>query len=439
MTRLIASPTKSLAGRLRVPGDKSISHRALMFASLAIGESRIKGLLESEDVHATAGALRAMGSVITRDGADWLVRGVGVGGYLEPETVLDMGNSGTSTRLLLGLLASQNITAFFSGDASLSRRPMQRVITPLSRCGAVFTSRMGGRLPLGIRGAEQPIPIDYTLPVASAQVKSAILLAGLNINGTTRVVEKFLSRDHTERMLAAIGADISILSDSHGTRVIEINGGRELSPLSLTVPADPSSAAFPMVAAIITKDSELVLPDVCLNPTRTGLITTLREMGADIKISDESTLGGEPVGTLTVRNSRLKAVRVPSDRAASMIDEYPILAIAAASAVGDTVCEGVAELRVKESDRLAAIARGLEACGVGVTMGEDTLTIHGTGRIKGGHTVAAELDHRIAMSFLVAGLAADAPIAIDDAATINSSFPGFEGLMRGVGAALANA
>ncbi|MCE2965845.1 MAG: 3-phosphoshikimate 1-carboxyvinyltransferase, partial [Alphaproteobacteria bacterium] len=303
MTRLIASPTKSLSGTLRVPGDKSISHRALMFASLAIGESRIKGLLESEDVHATAGALRAMGSVITRDGADWLVRGVGVGGYLEPETVLDMGNSGTSTRLLLGLLASQNITAFFSGDASLSRRPMQRVITPLSRCGAVFTSRMGGRLPLGIRGAEQPIPIDYTLPVASAQVKSAILLAGLNINGTTRVVEKYLSRDHTERMLAAIGADISILSDSHGTRVIEINGGRELSPLSLTVPADPSSAAFPMVAAIITKDSELVLPDVCLNPTRTGLITTLREMGADIKISDESTLGGEPVGTLTVRSS----------------------------------------------------------------------------------------------------------------------------------------
>ncbi|MCA3269977.1 MAG: 3-phosphoshikimate 1-carboxyvinyltransferase, partial [Thalassospira sp.] len=239
MTRLIASPTKSLSGTLCVPGDKSISHRALMFASLAIGESRIKGLLESEDVHATAGALRAMGSVITRDGADWLVRGVGVGGYLEPETVLDMGNSGTSTRLLLGLLASQNITAFFSGDASLSRRPMQRVITPLSRCGAVFTSRMGGRLPLGIRGAEQPIPIEYTLPVASAQVKSAILLAGLNINGTTRVVEKYLSRDHTERMLAAIGADISILSDSHGTRVIEINGGRELSPLSLTVPADP--------------------------------------------------------------------------------------------------------------------------------------------------------------------------------------------------------
>lgn len=437
MTRLIASPTKSLSGRLRVPGDKSISHRALMFASLAIGESRIKGLLESEDVHATAGALRTMGSVITRDGADWLVRGVGVGGYLEPETVLDMGNSGTSTRLLLGLLASQNITAFFSGDASLSRRPMQRVIAPLSRCGAVFTSRMSGRLPLSIRGAEQPIPIDYTLPVASAQVKSAILLAGLNINGTTRVVEKYLSRDHTERMLAAIGADISIVSDSHGARVIEINGGRELSPLSLTVPADPSSAAFPLVAALITPDSELILPDVCLNPTRTGLITTLREMGADIKISDESTLGGEPVGTLTVRSSTLKAVRVPSERAASMIDEYPILAIAAASAVGDTVCEGVAELRVKESDRLAAIARGLGACGVGVTMGEDTLTIHGTGRIKGGHTVAAELDHRIAMSFLVAGLAADAPIAIDDAATINSSFPGFEGLMRGVGCVLS--
>lgn len=416
-----------LRGTLTVPGDKSISHRSLMFAGLAVGESRIEGLLEGEDVLATAAALRAMGVTIERrdDGA-WHVWGVGVGGLLQPETALEMGNSGTSTRLLMGLVASHPITATFTGDASLSKRPMGRVIEPLSRMGADFTSSPGGRLPLTMRGLCPAVPIEYTLPVASAQVKSAVLLAGLNTPGITRVIEPVPTRDHSERMLTGFGAHLTVEETPQG-RIISIRGEAELKPQQITVPGDPSSAAFWMVAASIVPGSDITIANVGLNPTRTGLITALRMMGADIAELNLRIVGGEPVADLRVRHAPLKAIEVPHDLAPSMIDEYPVLFVAAAFAQGRTVARGAEELRVKESDRIAAMVAALQPNGVALEEFEDGLAITGTGGdlIPGGAPVASKLDHRIAMSMAVAGLGAKAEVSIDDVAPVATSYPGF--------------
>jgi 3-phosphoshikimate 1-carboxyvinyltransferase len=421
----IATPP-SLRGTVRVPGDKSISHRALMFSALAVGASRIEGLLEGEDVLATAAALRAMGASIERD-ADgvWHVDGVGVGGLLQPETALDMGNSGTSTRLLMGLIASHPITATFTGDASLSKRPMARVIEPLSRMGADITAS-GGRLPLMVRGLCPAVPIDYTLPVASAQVKSAVLLAGLNTPGITRVIEPVATRDHSERMLAGFGAALSIEQTKLG-RIISITGEAELAPQQIVVPGDPSSAAFWLVAASIVPGSDVTIANVGLNPTRTGLIAALRMMGADIVEIDPRHVGGEPVADLRIRHAPLTAIDVPHNLAPSMIDEYPVLFVAAAFAAGRTVARGADELRVKESDRIAAMLAALTACGVACEEFEDGLAITGSGGepIPGGATIATLLDHRIAMSMAVAGLHADKPVRIDDAAPVATSYPDF--------------
>ena len=417
----------ALTGTLTVPGDKSISHRALMFASLAIGESRIEGLLEGEDVLATAAAMRTMGATIDRD-ADglWHVHGVGVGGLLQPATALDMGNSGTSTRLLMGLVASHPITATFTGDASLSGRPMGRVIEPLSRMGADITASPGGRLPLMLRGLCPAVPITYTLPVASAQVKSAILLAGLNTPGITRVIEPVATRDHSERMLAGFGGTLTVEQTPDG-RIISLTGEAELHPQSITVPGDPSSAAFWMVAASIVPGSDVTIANVGLNPTRTGLLAALRLMGADIEEIAPRTVGGEAVADLRVRHAALSAIAVPADLAPSMIDEYPVLFVAAAFASGRTTARGAHELRVKESDRIAAMKAALEACGVVTEEFDDGLAITGTGGdpIPGGATIASKLDHRIAMSMVVAGLAAARPVTIDDVAPIRTSYPDF--------------
>ncbi|MDE0878291.1 MAG: 3-phosphoshikimate 1-carboxyvinyltransferase [Sphingomonas bacterium] len=416
-----------LTGTIRVPGDKSISHRALMFSALAVGTSRIEGLLEGEDVLATAAALRAMGATIERRGDGvWQVDGVGVGGLLQPETALDMGNSGTSTRLLMGLVASHPITVTFTGDASLSKRPMGRVIEPLSAMGADITASPGGRLPLMVRGLCPAVPIDYTLPVASAQVKSAVLLAGLNTPGTARVIEPVATRDHSERMLAGFGAVLSVEETNEG-RVISITGEADLQPQSITVPGDPSSAAFWLVAASIVPDSDVRIANVGLNPTRTGLIAALRMMGADITELDRRTVGGEPVADLHVRHAPLSAIEVPADLAPSMIDEYPVLFVAAAFAHGRTTARGAHELRVKESDRIAAMLAALTACGVTCEEYDDGLAITGSAgeAIAGGATIATQLDHRIAMSMAVAGLHSRAPIDLDDAAPIATSYPGF--------------
>ncbi len=432
---LHALKSDALAGIGKVPGDKSISHRALMLGGLAIGQTRISGLLEGEDVHATAGALRALGVGVTRVAeGEWIVAGVGVGGLAEPSSVLDMGNSGTAARLLLGLLATHRMTAFMTGDASLNARPMARVTGPLGRMGADFVTR-GGRLPLVVRGAVNPIPITHRMEVASAQVKSAILLAGLNAPGATTVIESAPTRDHTERMLRHFGGDVSVEVLSDGASAITVRGHAELTAAPIVVPGDPSSAAFPAVAALLVPNSDITLPNVGMNPARTGLYETLIEMGADITIAGRGEAGGEPVADLTVRTSALKAVTVPAERAPRMIDEYPILAMAAACAQGTTRLLGLGELRVKESDRLMMIAEGLAACGVGIEMGEDSLTIHGTGRPPtGGATVKTAFDHRIAMSFLVLGLVSDGPVAVDDATAIATSFPNFESLMSGLGA-----
>jgi 3-phosphoshikimate 1-carboxyvinyltransferase len=406
-----------------------------MLGGLAIGQTRISGLLEGDDVHATTGALRALGVTVTREmEGEWVVSGVGVGGLAEPAAVLDMGNSGTAARLMLGLLATHRMTAFMTGDASLNQRPMARVTGPLSRMGADFVTR-GGRLPLVVRGAINPIPIVHRMEVASAQVKSAILLAGLNAPGATTVIESQATRDHTERMLRHFGGDVSVERLEDGAAAITVKGYAELTARPVIVPGDPSSAAFPVVAALLVPDSEITLPNIGLNPARAGLYETLIEMGADIAFADADEAGGEPVSALTVRTSALSAVTVPPERAPRMIDEYPVLAMAAACASGTTRLLGLAELRVKESDRLAMIAQGLAACGVAIEMGEDSLIIHGTGRPPaGGVTVATAFDHRIAMSFLVLGLVSDAPIAVDDAAAIATSFPTFETLMAGLGA-----
>jgi len=426
-----------LKGRVRVPGDKSISHRSLMLSALAVGKSTVEGLLEGEDVLATAAAMRAMGADIERgpDGR-WTIHGVGVGGLLQPQTALDMGNSGTSTRLLMGLVASHPITATFTGDASLSKRPMARVIDPLSQMGAEFTASPGGRLPLTLRGISPAVPIDYRLPVASAQVKSAILLAGLNTPGLTRVIEPVPTRDHSERMLRGFGAALSVELEADGARIISIRGEAELKPQQIIVPGDPSSAAFPVVAALLVPGSDVLVENVGLNPTRAGLFEVLRTMGGQIELLDEREVGGEPVADLRVRGSALKGVEVPPDIVPSMVDEFPILFVAAALAEGRTVTRGLEELRVKESDRIAVMAEGLRAIGARVEETEDGLIIDGTGgeKLAGGATVAAHLDHRIAMSFAVAGLMARDAVTIDDMAPVQTSFPIFTDLMRTLGA-----
>ncbi len=424
---LSVGPRGPLTGTITVPGDKSISHRSLMFAALAVGTSHITGLLEGEDVLATAAALRAMGATIERTGeGTWQVDGVGVGGLLQPATALEMGNSGTSTRLLMGLVASHPITATFTGDASLSGRPMGRVIEPLSQMGADITASPGGTLPLMVRGLCPAVPITYTLPVASAQVKSAVLLAGLNTPGITRVHEPVATRDHSERMLRGFGGDITVEESDEG-RIIAITGEAELQPQTITVPGDPSSAAFWLVAASIVPGSDILVRNVGLNVTRTGLIAALRLMGADITECDAREVGGERVADLHVRHATLTAIDVPPDLAPSMIDEYPVLFVAAAFAKGRTVARGAHELRVKESDRIVAMKDALEACGVACEEFEDGLAITGTGgdAIPGGARIASKLDHRIAMSLTVAGLHAAKPVTIDDVSPVATSYPVF--------------
>jgi 3-phosphoshikimate 1-carboxyvinyltransferase len=428
------APSGPLHGTAVVPGDKSISHRSLMLSALAVGESRIEGLLEGEDVLATAAAMRAMGADIRRgeDGI-WTVNGVGVGGLLQPEAAFDMGNSGTSTRLLMGLVSSHAITTTFIGDASLSKRPMGRVIEPLSRMGADFTASPGGRLPLMVRGLNPAVPIEYMLPVASAQVKSAILLAGLNTPGITRVIEPVATRDHSERMLRGFGAELSVEETNQG-RIISLVGEAELKPQSIVVPGDPSSAAFLVVAASIVPGSDVLVMNVGLNPTRAGLFEALRMMGADIVEENPRIVGGEPVADLRVRHAPLRAIDVPTYLAPSMIDEYPVLFVAAAFAEGRTIARGAHELRVKESDRITAMADALGACGVPVEEYEDGAAIQGNGGgpIAGGATIASQLDHRIAMSMAVAGLAAKSALTIDDVSPIATSYPMFLETLEGL-------
>ena len=425
-----------LSGSVTVPGDKSISHRSLMLSALSVGESRVEGLLEGEDVLATAAAMRAMGAQINRDSDGiWHIKGVGVGGLLQPQTALDMGNSGTSTRLLMGLIASHAITATFTGDASLSKRPMGRVTEPLSRMGASFTSSPGDRLPLTMRGACPAVPLDYRLPVASAQVKSAILLAGLNTPGVTRVIEPIPTRDHSERMLRGFGAELEVEVEADGTRVITLRGEAELRPQTIAVPGDPSSAAFPMVAALLVPGSKVTISNVGLNATRAGLVDLLREMGGNIVIDNPREVGGEPVGDVVVTASDLKGVEPDPARAPSMIDEYPVAFIAAAFAEGRSIFRGLEELRVKESDRITTMAEGLRAIGVTVEELEDGIIIEGTGGalLRGGGPIATKLDHRIAMSFAVAGLISKSGVTIDDMRPVATSFPGFTALLQKLG------
>ena len=434
MTFFAAPP---LSGEVTVPGDKSISHRSLMLSALAVGESRVEGLLEGEDVLATAAAMRAMGADIVRDDEGvWHIHGVGVGGLLQPETALDMGNSGTSTRLLMGLLASHDLTATFVGDASLSKRPMARVTEPLARMGASFTTSPGDRLPLTMKGACPAVPLDYRLPVASAQVKSAILLAGLNTPGITRVVEPVPTRDHSERMLRGFGADLNVEVEADGTRIITLVGEAELKPQNIVVPGDPSSAAFPMVAALLVPGSHVTIANVGLNATRAGLIDLLREMGGDIVVINAREVGGEPVGDLLVTASALHGMEPDPARAPAMIDEYPVAFIAAALAQGRSVFRGLEELRVKESDRIATMAAGLRAIGVMVEELEDGIIIEGSGGapLAGGGPIATKLDHRIAMSFAVAGLVSRDGVTIDDMAPVATSFPTFVPLLQTLGA-----
>jgi 3-phosphoshikimate 1-carboxyvinyltransferase len=434
ITPMLASrPAAPLAGVVAVPGDKSISHRALMFGALAVGPTRISGLLEGEDVLRTAAAMRALGARIGRDGPDWVVQGRGLGGLTAPEDVLDMGNSGTAARLLCGILASHDFCAVMTGDASLRRRPMARVITPLQECGARFQARPGGRLPLAITGARDALPISYRLPVESAQVKSAILLAGLNARGITEVEEPEPTRDHSENMLRHFGATVVVEAAGAG-RMIRLTGQPELHGADVSVPGDPSSAAFPLVAALLVPGSSITLTGVGLNPLRTGLFTALREMGAVLEIRDQRIEGGETIGDIIVSHTVLRPVDVPAARAPSMIDEYPILAVACAATPGVSRLRGLGELRVKESDRLAATAAMLAQAGVRVEIEGDDLIIHGVAAPPGGGLVATHMDHRLAMSALVLGLVTEAPMRIDDAGFINTSFPGFVALMRGLGA-----
>ena len=425
-----------LSGHIRIPGDKSISHRSLMFGALASGETRISGLLEGEDVIHTANAMRAMGAKITKDNDVYVIHGTGNGCLLEPDQPLDFGNAGTGARLTMGLVGTYAMKTRFIGDASLSKRPMGRILDPLRLMGVQVEASEGDRLPLTLWGAVTPNPITYRVPMASAQVKSAVLLAGLNTPGITTVIEPVMTRDHTEKMLVGFGADLEVETDNDGVRYIHLEGQGELYGQDITVPGDPSSAAFPVVAALITEGSDITIENVLLNPTRTGLITTLLEMGADISFENKRQTGGEEVADIRVRSSRLKGVKVPKERAPSMIDEYPVLAVAAAFAEGKTVMEGLAELRVKESDRLSAVANGLKKNGVDCEEGKDFLIVTGDPSAKniGGGTVTTHLDHRIAMSFLVLGLGAEKPVTIDDKRMIATSFPEFMGLMAKLGA-----
>ncbi|WP_298962269.1 3-phosphoshikimate 1-carboxyvinyltransferase [uncultured Roseibium sp.] len=436
---LTTSSGSHLTGTIRVPGDKSISHRSLMFGTLAVGRTTVTGLLESEDVLATANAMRAVGATIEKhDDGRYTVDGIGLGSLLEPENVIDFGNAGTGVRLTMGIFGSHNIAATFVGDASLSKRPMGRVLNPLRDMGTSVIARDGDRLPASIRGAELAMPITYRVPMPSAQVKSAVLLAGLNAPGETTVIEPIATRDHTEKMLKGFGAQISVSLNDDGERVIKLQGQPELKPQDIDVPGDPSSAGFPLVAALIVPGSDVTIENVLLNEHRTGLITTLIEMGGDIEIVNKRETGGEEVGDLRVKASLLKGITVPADRAPSMIDEYPVLAIAAAFAEGDTFMPGLEELRVKESDRLAAVARGLEANGIPCVETEDTLTVTGGSNVIGGGTVTTHLDHRIAMAFLVLGMAAHKPVTVDDGAVIATSFPTFTTLFEDLGATLSN-
>ena len=434
---LTATRAAALKGTAHVPGDKSISHRSLILGALSVGETRVRGLLEGEDVLATAEAMRRFGADVSRsDDGEWSVHGVGTGGFMEPEDVIDCGNAGTGVRLIMGAMATTAIAATFTGDASLRSRPMARITDPLSEFGARAYGRSGGRLPMTIIGAGDPVPVRYTLPVPSAQVKSAVLLAGLNAPGETVVIEPEATRDHTERMLRGFGAEVSV-DDTNDGRVITLVGQPELVPQSIDVPRDPSSAAFPVCAALIVEGSDVLVPNIGLNPTRSGLFETLREMGADLTYENPREESGEPVADLRARFSPdMKGIEVPPERAASMIDEYPILSVVASFAEGQTMMRGVKELRVKESDRIDAMANGLRAAGVTVEEGEDwwSVTGQGPGGVPGGARVEARLDHRIAMSFLCLGMAAKKPVTVDDAGPIATSFPMFESLMEGLGA-----
>jgi 3-phosphoshikimate 1-carboxyvinyltransferase len=437
---LTARRNGALKGRLRVPGDKSISHRALILGALAVGKTRISGLLEGEDVINTSKAMAALGARVERVGEGaWEIDGVGVGGFRTPDATLDFGNSGTGCRLVMGAVAGCPVTATFDGDASLRKRPMGRILDPVTQIGArALTSAEGMRLPLTLAGARDPIPIVYRTPVPSAQIKSAVLLAGLAAPGATTVIESEASRDHTELMLRHFGAELISEPDGPHGRKITLQGQPELAGVPVTVPADPSSAAFPMVAALIAPGSDVILTGVMTNPLRSGLIATLREMGADIETLATHTDAGEPMADLRVRAGALRGNEVPALRAPAMIDEYPVLAVAAAYAHGTTVMRGLKELRVKESDRLAATADMLRANGVEVEIVGDDLIVHGQGgNVPGGGVVATHMDHRIAMAALVMGVAATRPVTVDDAAIIATSFPGFADLMRGLGADLA--
>ncbi|MEL7463602.1 MAG: 3-phosphoshikimate 1-carboxyvinyltransferase [Pseudomonadota bacterium] len=437
---MISRKGGALKGLADVPGDKSVSHRSLILGALSVGETRIEGLLEGQDVLDTAKAMRAFGAEVERVGTgSWRVHGVGVGGFAEPEEVIDCGNSGTGVRLIMGAMATSPISATFTGDASLRSRPMGRVTDPIALFGARSFGRTGGRLPLTIVGAAEPGPVEYRSPVPSAQVKSAVLLAGLNAPGITTLIEAEATRDHTERMLRGFGATVETEVTPEG-RIIRLTGQPELKPQAITVPRDPSSAAFPVCAALIAEGSDVLVPNIGLNPTRAGLYFTLQDMGADLTFENEREEGGEPVADLRARFSpEMKGIEVPAERAASMIDEYPVLSVVAANAEGATYMPGVKELRVKESDRIDAMARGLEANGVSVEETEDSWTVHGMGPggAPGGGVAAARLDHRIAMSFLCLGLSTKAPVRVDDGSPIDTSFPTFEGLMRELGAEIS--
>jgi 3-phosphoshikimate 1-carboxyvinyltransferase len=437
---ITATRSGPLRGVARVPGDKSISHRALILGAMTVGETRISGLLEADDVLNTAKAMRALGGDLLRDGdGEWRVWGRGVGGLAEPDGELDFGNSGTGSRLVMGAVATTPMTAVFTGDDSLRRRPMKRVLDPLTLFGATCDAREGGLMPLTLIGASRPIAIEHEVAVASAQVKSALILAALNAPGRSRIVQRAPTRDHTEKMLAAFGARIAVEELKDGGEAVEVTGEIDLKPASVAVPRDPSSAAFPLVAALIVPGSEVAIPGVLLNPRRIGLIDTLKEMGADITFTNARESGGEKIGDLVAKFSSLKGIDVPAERAPSMIDEYPVLAVAAAFAEGKTTMRGLEELRVKESDRLAAIVAGLRANGVTVEETEDGMTVEGRGPdgVPGGGMVATHMDHRIAMSFLVMGLAARKSVSVDDVSMIATSFPEFEELMRGLGALFA--
>ena len=437
---MTSTPCGPLTGTAKVPGDKSISHRSLILGAMSVGETKISGLLEGQDVLDTAKAMRAFGAEVTdHGGGNWSVHGVGVGGFAEPENVIDCGNSGTGVRLIMGAMATSPITATFTGDASLNGRPMARVTDPLGLFGCQAVGREGGRLPMTLVGARDPMPVRYVVPVPSAQVKSAVLLAGLNAPGETVVTEQEATRDHTERMLAGFGAEIRTDVTAEG-RVITLKGQPELRAQTIDVPRDPSSAAFPVCAALLVPGSDVLVPGIGLNPTRSGLFTTLREMGANLSYENERVEGGEPVADLRARFSPdMKGIDVPPERAASMIDEYPVLSVVAAFAAGKTHMAGVKELRVKESDRIDAMAVGLRANGITVEDGPDwwTVTGLGHGNVPGGATCASHLDHRIAMSFLILGMAANAPVSVDDGGPIATSFPIFEGLMGDLGAGLS--